>query len=60
MMATQASELKPAKVKPIFSQPRFSREMYEEMRKAAKSEGLAISTWIRRVCALALQARQKN
>ena len=53
MQATQAN-------RPMFSQPRFPKEVYEEIRTAAKSEGLAISTWIRRVCVLALEARRQR
>jgi hypothetical protein len=53
MQATQAN-------RPMFSQPRFPKEVYEEIRTAAKSEGLAISTWIRRVCVLALEARRQK
>ena len=44
----------------VIAQPRFSKELYREIKIAAGSEGLAISGWIRRVCCLALEARKKS
>lgn len=44
----------------IVVQPRFPRGLHREISAAAAAEGLAITSWIRRLCYIAVAERKKT
>lgn len=53
-------EAKTARQRVTFAQQRYQPEVYEQIRRAARAEGLSASGWIRRQAMLALAAREQK